>query len=67
MLSARPLEAGDLPAIAAIIRGLPDYFTDEVPGQVQAGCASHGGWAVTDTGEITGFAVIIMSCSASSP
>ena len=33
MLSARRLVAGDLPAIAVILRGLPDYFTDEVPGQ----------------------------------
>ena len=32
MLSARRLEAGDLPAAAGMIRGLPDYFTGEVPG-----------------------------------
>ena len=58
MLSARRLEAGDLPAIAVIIRGLPDYFTDEASGQVEADAVSHGGWVVTDAGGITGFAVV---------
>lgn len=57
MLAVRRLAAGDLPAITAIVRSLPDYFTDEAAGQVQRDCADHGGWVLADAGEITGFAV----------
>ena len=35
MPAVRRFEAGDAPAAAAIIRGLPDYFTDDVPAQVE--------------------------------
>jgi hypothetical protein len=35
MLAVRRFAAGDAPAAAAIIRGLPDYFTDDVPAKVE--------------------------------
>jgi GNAT superfamily N-acetyltransferase len=57
MLDVRRLVAGDVPAVAAIVRGLPDYFTDDVPGKVAADAASQPGWVLTDSGEIAGFTV----------
>jgi ribosomal protein S18 acetylase RimI-like enzyme len=57
MLAVRPLTAGDIPAAVAIVRGLPDYFTDDVPGKVQTDAASHPGWVLADSGEVAGFAV----------
>ena len=35
MPAVRRFAAGDGPAAAAIIRGLPDYFTDDVPAKVR--------------------------------
>lgn len=57
MLAVRDLAAEDVPAIVAIVQGLPDYFTDDVAEQVETDCASHGGWVVADSGEIAGFAI----------
>ena len=34
MSAVRRLAAGEAPALAAIVRGLPAYFTDDVPGFV---------------------------------
>ena len=52
MLAVRRFAAGDAPAAAAIIRGLPDYFTDDVPAKVE-----REAWVITDSGMVTGFAV----------
>ena len=30
MSAVRPFQAGDAPAATAIVRGLPDYFTEDV-------------------------------------
>lgn len=57
MLAIRRFGAGDAPAAVAIIRGLPDYFTDDVPAQVERDTASHDAWVVTDSGAVTGFAI----------
>jgi GNAT superfamily N-acetyltransferase len=57
VLAVRDLAAGDVPAIVAIVQGLPDYFTDDVAEHVETDCASHGGWVVADSGEIAGFAI----------
>jgi hypothetical protein len=35
MSAVRPFQAGDAPAATAIVRGLPDYFTEE-PGNPAA-------------------------------
>ena len=58
MPAARRLAARDVPAIAAIARGLPDYFTDDVAGQVEADSVNHDSLVLADVGEITGFAVV---------
>jgi len=35
MSAVRPFQAGDAPAATAIVRGLPDYFTEDVPDKVE--------------------------------
>ena len=41
MSAVRPFQAGDAPAATAIVRGLPDYFTEDVPDKVEHDAASH--------------------------
>ncbi len=57
MLSVRRLTAEDVPACADIVRGLPDYFSDDVPAKVASDAASHAGWVLADAAEIAGFAI----------
>ena len=57
MIAVRPFAAGDAPAATAIIRGLPDYFTDDVPAKVDHDAASHQAWVLTDSGTVAGIAV----------
>jgi GNAT superfamily N-acetyltransferase len=57
MPAVRRFEAGDAPDAAAIVRGLPDYFTDDVPAKVERDAAGHEAWVVTDSGTVAGFAV----------
>jgi GNAT superfamily N-acetyltransferase len=57
MPAVRRFATGDAPAVAAIIRGLPDYFTDDVPAKAEQDAADHEAWVVTDAGAVAGFAV----------
>ena len=57
MSAVRRLAAGEAPALAAIVRGLPEYFTDDVPGKVEHDADSHEAWVITDDGTITGFVI----------
>jgi GNAT superfamily N-acetyltransferase len=57
MFAVRPFQAGDAPAATAIVRGLPDYFTEDVPDRVEHDAASHQAWVITDSGTVAGFAV----------
>jgi len=57
MPGVRRFAAGDAPAAVAIIRGLPDYFTDDVPMKVERDVASNEAWVITDSGSVAGFAV----------
>jgi hypothetical protein len=57
MPAVRRFEAGDAPAAAAVVRGLPDYFTDDVPAKVERDTARHEAWVITDHGTVAGFAV----------
>lgn len=57
MPAVRRFQAGDAPAAAAIIRGLPDYFTADVPAKAERDAASHEAWVITDSGTVAGFAV----------
>ncbi len=58
VLAVRRLTAGDLAAVRRIVCGLPDYFTSDVPGQVERDAAGHDGWVLTVSGEVAGFAVV---------
>jgi GNAT superfamily N-acetyltransferase len=55
MLAVRGLAAGDVPAITAIVEGLPDYFTSDVPDKVSQDAARHAGWVLVDSGAVVGF------------
>lgn len=57
MLAVRRFTAGDAPAVTAIIRGLPDYFTEDVPAKVERDAASHDAWVLIDSGAVTGIVV----------
>ena len=57
MPAVRRFAAGDGPVAAAIIRGLPDYFTDDVPAKVERDAVSHQAWVLTDSGTVAGIAV----------
>ena len=57
MIAVRRIAAGDGPAVEAIIRGLPDYFTHDVPVKVDHDAASHQAWVLTDSGTVAGIAV----------
>ena len=57
MSAVRPFQAGDALAATAIVRGLPDYFTEDVPGNVEHDAARHQAWVITDSGTVVGFAI----------
>jgi GNAT superfamily N-acetyltransferase len=42
----------------AIVAGLPDYFTDDVPAKVRADLSDHGGWVIDDAGRPGGFVIV---------
>lgn len=41
----------------AIIRGLPDYFTDDVPEKATRDAARDEAWVLTDSGTVVGIAI----------
>jgi GNAT superfamily N-acetyltransferase len=57
MSAVRRLAAGEAPALAGIVRGLPEYFTDDVPGKVEHDAADHEAWVITADGTIAGFVI----------
>jgi len=48
----------DAAACVAIVRGLPDYFTDNVPEQVERDLGSHDGWVIAEGNNVAGFTVV---------
>lgn len=40
-----------------IVRGLPDYFTDDVPDKVHTDCIGHGAWVLVDADQVVGFVI----------
>lgn len=52
---AKPADAG---RCAAIVRGLPDYFTDDIPEKVVADLSAFSAWVATDGGDPVGFAIV---------
>src|SRR4029077_17002988 len=57
MSALRPFQAGDAPAATAIVRGLPDYFTEDVPDKVEHDAPSPQAWVTTDSGTAAAFAI----------
>jgi GNAT superfamily N-acetyltransferase len=57
VLTVRGLAAGDMAAVTAIVAGLPDYFTSDVPSRVEQDAAAHGGWVLADGDEVAAFAI----------
>ena len=58
MTSVRSATAQDAVTCAAIVAGLDDYFTDDVPDKVRSDLRDHGGWVIDDAGDVVGFAVV---------
>jgi GNAT superfamily N-acetyltransferase len=58
VLAVRRAGPADAAGCAAIVRGLPDYFTDDVPGEVVAGLGVHQAWVATDGDGIAGFVIV---------
>jgi ribosomal protein S18 acetylase RimI-like enzyme len=46
----------DADACVAIVNGLDDYFTDDVPDKVRSDLRDHGGWVIDDEG-VVGFVI----------
>ena len=57
MPAVRRFAAGDAPAVTAILRGLPDYFTDDVPAKAEHDAADHEAWVITGPDGVAGFAI----------
>ena len=43
----------DLEACQTIVRGLPDFFTDDVPDKIANDLDAHHGWVITSSGSGT--------------
>jgi GNAT superfamily N-acetyltransferase len=56
-ISVRRFQAADAPAAVAIIRGLPGYFTADVPEKLEHDAVDHEAWVLTDSGVVAGVAV----------
>lgn len=57
MLAVRRAVAQDIPAIAAIVVSLSEYFTEDAARQAGRDSAGHDAWVLTDSDEIAGFTV----------
>ena len=58
MAPVRAATAQDAVTCAAIVAGLPDFFTDDVPDKVRSDLRDHGGWVIDDAGGVVGFAIV---------
>jgi GNAT superfamily N-acetyltransferase len=48
----------DIGRCVAIVRGLPDYFTDDVPAKVERDLDAHSGWVAVGSERVVGFAAV---------
>jgi GNAT superfamily N-acetyltransferase len=56
--TVRAAAAEDAATCVAIIDGLPDYFTDDVPDKVRRDLSDHDGWVMEDAGVVAGFVIV---------
>jgi GNAT superfamily N-acetyltransferase len=57
-VEVRAATTADAPGCAAVVLGLPDFFTPDVPEKVADDLARHPAWVVTAGGEVIGFAIV---------
>ena len=57
MASLRAATARDARACVAIVAGLDDHFTEDVPDKVRSDLRDHGGWVIDDAGVVVGFVI----------
>jgi len=57
-MAVRHLTGKDLEECQTIVRGLPDYFTDDVPEKLERDIGAHQGWVVTEDDSVVGFVVV---------
>lgn len=59
MQTVRRARPDDVSACLAIVRALPDYFTADVPAEVERDLHAQLGWvATTEAGQVLGFVVV---------
>ncbi len=58
MASVRAATAQDAVTCVAIVEGLPDFFTDNVPDEVRSDLRDHGGWVIENADGVAGFAIV---------
>jgi ribosomal protein S18 acetylase RimI-like enzyme len=56
--TVRAATTQDAATCEAIVLGLPDFFTDDVPDKVRGDLRDHGGWVIDDAREVVGFVVV---------
>jgi hypothetical protein len=56
-VTVRRATDADTDACVRIIRGLPEYFTDDVPDRVRLDLARHEGWVLAND-NVVGMAVV---------
>ena len=56
--AVRRAEPEDAAACVAIVRDLPDYFTDDVPRKVTDDLEGHQGWVIAAGNDVAGFAIV---------
>lgn len=56
-MPVRPLAVADLAECQAIVRGLPDYFTTDVPEKISRDARLHRGWVIGED-EVAGFVIV---------
>ncbi|ATL67253.1 hypothetical protein CRH09_14650 [Nocardia terpenica] len=58
MLIVRRGVPADADRCVAIVRGLPEYFTEDVGGKVAGLMGTHPAWVVMDGCDVVGFAIV---------
>ncbi|HEY7151784.1 MAG TPA: GNAT family N-acetyltransferase [Solirubrobacterales bacterium] len=57
-MRVRPVAPDDLEACQTIVRGLPDFFTEDVPDKIASDLDAHHGWVITKDDGVVAFAVV---------
>ncbi|HEV7950865.1 MAG TPA: GNAT family N-acetyltransferase [Glaciihabitans sp.] len=58
MLDVRRAMPADTGGCAAIVLGLPEYFTDDVGEKIATSMRTHPAWVVTNSGGLAGFVIV---------